>query len=121
MKYKKINFNPTKYIVLNSWFGLEGPYTYDFLIVFKEKFNEYMIYDGLFEDYPEYEKYINEKIYANYIKTLNSDLLDQAIEFDIYTDKLLVKCENSFNLEWYDFLNWAYINKKSLNEILQFV
>ena len=121
MKYKKLNLNPTKYIVLNSWFGLDGPYTYDFLIVFRKKFNEYMEYDGLFEDYPEYEKYINEKIYANYIKTLNSDLLDQAIEFDIYTDKLLVKCENSFDLEWYEFLNWAYINDKSLIEILQFV
>ena len=82
MEYNKLNFNPTKYIVLNSWFDLKGPYTYEFLTEFKEKFYDYIDYNDIFEDYPEYKKYIDEKIYDDYKEKLSFRPTDESITIE---------------------------------------
>ena len=118
MKHRNLKFNPTKYTCLNSWFGLKGPYEYEFLKSFSEKFDNYICYNNILEDYPKYKDYILNITLENYEHDLNNDTFFNNILINKIDKTIKINYSYTFKNEWYDFLEWALENKVDLSIIL---
>lgn len=113
-RLSKLGKNPTQYEFLNPLFDLDGPYTIDFLMEFKQEF----------EHNYEYYPCAYDMDFYNYLVSIIPTHLDNLIicnDFQISkVEKInpdgtmlcngMVSCDFNYKIMWYDYFNHTLKN-----------
>ena len=60
------------------------------------------------------------EIKDRYKEKLSFRPTDESITIEKLTaSKLFIKCEGDLNFDWYEFLNWSYVNNKNIDIIFE--